>query len=82
MENVVEDKPISIYVPYAFLVAALLSIFVMSLNKVDLKPYETEYPAEAFLSPEFELSTLVYAASIRLYSSSTALIKITTIATN
>ena len=30
----------------------------MSLNKVELKPFETEYPAEAFLSPEFELSTL------------------------
>ena len=58
MENVVEDKPISIYIPYALLVAALLSIFVMSINKVDLKPFETEYPAEAFLSPEFELSTL------------------------
>ena len=58
MENVVEDKPISIYIPYALLVAALLSIFVMSINKVDLKPFETEYPAEAFLSPEFELTTL------------------------
>ena len=51
MENVVEDKPISIYIPYTLLVAGLLSIFVMSLNTIDLKPFETEYPAEAFLSP-------------------------------
>ena len=58
MENVVQDKPISIYIPYTFLVAALLSVFVMSLNKVELKPFETEYPAEAFLSPQFELPSL------------------------
>ena len=58
MENVVQDKPISIYIPYTFLVAALLSVFVVSLNKVELKPFETEYPAEAFLSPQFELSSL------------------------
>ena len=58
MQNVAQDKPVSIYIPYTFLVAALLSVFVMSLNKVELKPFETEYPAEAFISPEFELSTL------------------------
>ena len=58
MENVAQDKPISIYIPYTFLVAALLSVFVMSLNKVELKPFETEYPAEAFLSPQFELPSL------------------------
>ena len=58
MENVVQDKPISIYIPYTFLVAALLSVFVVSLNKVELKPFETEYPAEAFLSPQFELPSL------------------------
>ena len=51
MENVVQDKPISIYIPYTFLVAALLSVFVVSLNKVELKPFETEYPAEAVLAP-------------------------------
>ena len=58
MENVSEEKPISIYIPYTFLVAALLSVFVVSLNKVELQPYETEYPAEAFISPDFELPTL------------------------
>ena len=58
MENVSQDKPISIYIPYTFLVAALLSVFVVSLNKVELQPYETEYPAEAFISPDFELPTL------------------------
>ena len=59
MENASQDKPISIYIPYTFLVAALLSVFVMSLNKVELKPFETEYPAEAFISPNFELSSLL-----------------------
>ena len=59
MENTSQDKPISIYIPYTFLVAALLSVFVMSLNKVELKPFETEYPAEAFISPNFELSSLL-----------------------
>ena len=58
MQNVAQDKPISIYIPYTFLVAALLSVFVVSLNKVELKPFETEYPAEAFISPGFELPTL------------------------
>ena len=58
MENVSQEKPISIYIPYTFLVAALLSVFVVSLNKVELQPYETEYPAEAFISPDFELPTL------------------------
>ena len=58
MQNVAQDKPVSIYIPYTFLVAALLSVFVVSLNKVELKPFETEYPAEAFISPEFELPTL------------------------
>ena len=59
MENVSQDKPISIYIPYTFLVAALLSVFVISLNKVELKPFETEYPAEAFISPNFELPSLL-----------------------
>ncbi|MZH46512.1 MAG: TlpA family protein disulfide reductase, partial [Nitrospinae bacterium] len=58
MENIAQEKPISTYIPYTFLVAALLSVFVMSINKVELKPYETEYPAEAFLSPDFELPSL------------------------
>ncbi len=53
-----QKKPISIYVPYAFLVAALFSFFIIALNKVPLEPFETEYPAEAFLAPEFSLPTL------------------------
>jgi cytochrome c biogenesis protein CcmG, thiol:disulfide interchange protein DsbE len=58
MEKVLENKPISIYIPYAFLVAALLSIFVTTLNKVELEPFKVEYPAEAFLAPSFEMESL------------------------
>ena len=58
MNMVAEQKPTSIYIPYAFLVTALLSVYIVALNKVDLKPGEVEYPAEAFLAPEFELQTL------------------------
>ena len=58
MNTVAEQKPASIYIPYAFLVTALLSVYIMALNKVALKPGEVEYPAEAFLAPEFEMPTL------------------------
>ena len=58
MEKALENKPISIYIPYAFLVAALLSIFITFLNKVELEPFKVEYPAEAFLAPSFELESL------------------------
>lgn len=58
MEATMENKPTGIYIPYAMLVAALLSIFIISLNKVELKPFEVEYPAEAFLAPAFELPSL------------------------
>ena len=51
-------QPISIYIPYALLVVALLSAYIVALNKVELKPGEVEYPAEAFLAPEFEMPTL------------------------
>ena len=67
MENVAQDKPISIYIPYTFLVAALLSVFVISLNKVELKPFETEYPVflvESFLQVEAEVFHLVVAVDI------------------
>ncbi len=57
-ENPIESKPVSIFIPYALLVTALLSIYIMSLNKVTPKPFETEYPAEAFLAPGFELPSL------------------------
>ena len=53
-----EHKPISIYIPYAFLVTALLSIFITTLNKVELEPFKVEYPEEAFLAPSFELESL------------------------
>ena len=58
MNAIVEQKPTSIYIPYALLVTALLSFYIVTLNKVDLRPGEVEYPAEAFLAPEFELPTL------------------------
>ena len=53
-----ENRPISIYVPYAFLAMVLLSFFIIAVNKVELKPYEMEYPEETFISPSFELPTL------------------------
>lgn len=53
-----EKKPFSIYIPYALLAAALLVIFIDALENVQPKPFETEYPAEAFLAPGFELPTL------------------------
>ena len=57
MEQVIETKPIRIYIPYAILVTALLSSLIMFINKVDLKPFEVEYPAEAFIAPDFSLPT-------------------------
>ena len=58
MNTVAEQKPTSIYIPYTLLGAALFSVFILALNKVDLRPGEVEYPAEAFIAPEFELPTL------------------------
>lgn len=58
MEQVLERKPISIYIPYAFLVAALFSAYIIAFNKVELKPFEVEYPEETFIAPSFELPTL------------------------
>ena len=58
MNAIAEQKPTSIYIPYALLVTALLSFYIVTLNKVDLRPGEVEYPAEAFLAPKFELPTL------------------------
>lgn len=58
MEQVLRNKPFMIYVPYAFLVTALFSFYIMFLNKVELKPYEVEYPDVAFIAPSFELPTL------------------------
>ena len=58
MGQVVENKPISVFVPYAFLATALFSFYIVVVNRVELKPYEVEYPAETFISPSFELPTL------------------------
>ena len=58
MESIMEKKPVGIFVPYALLVTALFSIYIISLNKVELKPFEMEYPEEAFLAPSFELLSL------------------------
>ncbi|MGP0567075.1 peroxiredoxin family protein [Nitrospina sp. 32_T5] len=58
MEHVLEKKPVSVYIPYSLLAAALLFIFLKALDNVPPKPFETEYPAEAFLAPNFELPTL------------------------
>ena len=65
MENTVDQKPVSIYIPYAALVTALFTLFIIAINKVELKPYEVEYPAVAFIAPEFELPSLS-GGSVRL----------------
>jgi peroxiredoxin len=57
-ETIQETKPVSTYIPFALLVAALFSIVIISVNKVELEPYQTEYPSEAFLAPRFELPSL------------------------
>jgi len=58
MEQAIQKKPVEIYIPYALLVTALFSILIVFINKVELKPFEVEYPAEAFIAPDFELETL------------------------
>ena len=58
MEQAIEKKPVHIYIPYAILVTALLSFLIIAVNKVELEPFETEYPAEAFIAPSFELPSL------------------------
>ncbi|QPJ66288.1 MAG: redoxin domain-containing protein [Candidatus Nitrohelix vancouverensis] len=58
MENAIETRPSKIYLPYGLLVASLVWIFVTFVNKVELEPFNTEYPAEAFLAPSFELTSL------------------------
>lgn len=58
MEQVIEKKPVSIFIPYALLATALLSALIMFVNKVDLEPFEVEYPAEAFIAPSFTLPSV------------------------
>ncbi len=57
-KTLARPQPISTFVPYTLLVMAMVVIFINALNKVELEPYETEYPEEAFLAPSFELPSL------------------------
>ena len=58
MENIIQQKPVSLYIPYALLVTALFSALIVAVNKTELIPYETEHPAEKFVAPEFTPSSL------------------------
>lgn len=58
MGQAVENRPISVFIPYAFLVTVLFSFYIAAVNKVELRPYEVEYPAETFIAPSFELPSL------------------------
>jgi thiol-disulfide isomerase/thioredoxin len=58
MEQTLQSKPAHIFIPYAILFTALFAAFIASVNKVELKPYETEYPQESFIAPGFELPSL------------------------
>ena len=44
-------QPITTFIPYTLLVVAMVIIFINALNKVELQPFETEYP-EAFCIEE------------------------------
>ena len=58
MEQIIQKKPVHIFIPYAILVTALFAFLISAFNKVELKPFEVEYPAEAFIAPGFELPSL------------------------
>ncbi|MFQ5717518.1 MAG: peroxiredoxin family protein, partial [Nitrospinales bacterium] len=58
MENAIQNKPVGIYIPYALLVTALFSIYIVTLHKVELRPFQVEYPEETFIAPSFELPAL------------------------
>ncbi|PIQ95319.1 MAG: thiol-disulfide oxidoreductase [Nitrospinae bacterium CG11_big_fil_rev_8_21_14_0_20_56_8] len=59
MEAAIQNrKPFAIYIPYGLLAIALVSIYISAINKVELEPFKVEYPAEAFLAPQFELPSL------------------------
>lgn len=58
MEQMIERKPISIYIPYALLATALFSFFIVFVNRIELRPGEVEYPQESFIAPSFELPSL------------------------
>lgn len=58
MELALEKKPVSIYIPFALLITALVSALIVAVNKIELKPFEVEYPEVSFISPDFELQSL------------------------
>ena len=58
MEQVIEQKPISVYIPFALLTTVLFSFYIVFLNRVELKAGQVEYPGVEFIAPSFELSSL------------------------
>ena len=58
MEQTLQKKPVHIFIPFAILVTALFASLIASVNKVELKAYETEYPQESFIAPGFKLPSL------------------------
>ncbi|MDH5763410.1 MAG: TlpA family protein disulfide reductase [Nitrospinota bacterium] len=58
MEEAIQKKPVHIFIPFAVLVTVLFSFLITAINKVELKPFEVEYPAEAFIAPSFKLPSL------------------------
>ena len=58
MEQILEKKPVHIFIPYAILVTALFAAFITDVNKVTPKQFETEYPEMDFIAPSFELPSL------------------------
>lgn len=58
MDYAIEEKPVSIFIPYALLAISLMWVFVQFVQRVDPEPGMTEFPEESFISPSFELPTL------------------------
>ena len=57
-KTLARPQPVTTFIPYTLLVVSMVFIFINALNKVELQPFETEYPEEAFLAPSFELPSL------------------------
>jgi len=60
-----DKKPFYIFIPYILLVVALLAAYIEVAGRVELKPGEVEYPAESFISPNFELPSL-HGSTVKL----------------
>ena len=58
MEQTLQSKPVHIFIPYAILFTVLFASLIVSVNKVELEPYQTEYPQESFIAPGFKLPSL------------------------